>query len=109
MHPSVKNQFRAFNEPFEGVVEYMYLDIKGLVTVGVGNLIDPVSAALGLPFRYKNRPDIKNAGQLASRDDIEAEWKLLKGKPELAQKGHRACAPLTRLELDDAAIDTLIN
>ncbi len=109
MHATVKTQFRAFNAPLEGVVKYMYLDIKGLVTVGVGNLIDPVNAALDLPFRYKNKPGAKNAGQLASRADIEAEWKLIKGKPELAQKGHRACEPLTALELDDAAINALID
>lgn len=41
MYPSVTSFFRVFNEPLEGVVAYMYLDIKGLVTVGVGNLIDP--------------------------------------------------------------------
>lgn len=109
MHASVRTQFRAFNEPLEGVVKFMYLDIKGLVTVGVGNLIDPINAALDLPFRYKNKPGVKNPGQLASRADIEAEWKLIKGKPELAQKGHRACEPLTSLELDNAAIDTLVN
>lgn len=109
MHSSVKNKFRAFNEPLEGVVRFMYLDVKGLVTVGVGNLIDPLSAALGLPFRYKNKPGVTNAGQLASKADIEAEWNLIKGKGDLAQKGHRACEPLTKLELDDAAIETLIN
>lgn len=72
--------------PLEGVVKYMYLDIKGLVTIGVGNLIDPINAALNLPFRYKNKPGVTNAGQSASRADIEAEWKLIKGKQELAQK-----------------------
>ena len=109
MHASVQNRFRAFNEPLEGIVRYMYLDVKGLVTVGVGNLIDPVSAATGLPFRYKSKPGIKNAGQLASKADIEAEWKLIKGKRDLAQRGYRACEPLTKLELNDAAINTLIN
>lgn len=109
MHNSVKDRFEAFNQPLEGTVKYMYLDIKGLVTVGVGNLIDPVGAALALPFRYKNKPGVTNGGQLASQADIQAEWNLLKGKPTLAQLGHRACEPLTNLELDDAAIDTLIS
>jgi hypothetical protein len=102
MYPSVKSQFRKFNEPFEGVVSFMYLDVKGLVTIGVGNLIDPVGVALALPFRYKGTT------QLASKTDIAAEWNLIKGKPELAQKRFGACAPLTRLELDTAAIDALI-
>ena len=86
----------------------MYLDVKGLVTIGVGNLIDPMSAALALPFRYRNKPGITTVGQPASRADIETEWNLIKNKKDLAQKGHRACEPLTKLELDDTAINTLI-
>jgi hypothetical protein len=86
----------------------MYLDIKGLVTVGVGNLIDPVTAATGLPFRFKDKPGIAIPGKLATRAEITAEWNSLKGDQSLAQKGHRACAPITNLELDDDAIDDLI-
>ena len=106
MHATVKAKFKSFNAPFEGVVRFMYLDVKGLVTVGVGNLIDPVGLALSLPFRYKSKPG--TTGGLASRGEIEAEWHLIKSTTELAKKGHRACAPLTKLELDDAAIDRLV-
>ncbi len=108
MHSSVSKQFRAFNEPFEGVVPYMYLDILGLVTIGVGNLIDPISAALGLPFRYKSKATNGTPGQYAKTNVIEAEWRLLKSKTELARQGHRACAKYTNLELDNEAIDALI-
>lgn len=108
MHPSVRARFRSFNEPLEGVVKYMYLDVKGLVTIGVGNLIDPIGAALALPFRYKTKSGAPGGGQLASKADIEVEWKLIKGKRELARLGHRACAPLTKLELDDGAINHII-
>ena len=38
MHMSVRNYFIKFNEPIEKRVPYMYLDVKGLVTIGVGNL-----------------------------------------------------------------------
>lgn len=108
MHASVSNRFRAFNEPLEGVVTYMYLDVKGLVTIGVGNLIDPVDVALTLPFRYKNHAGVE-PGEWARKADIEAEWSLIKGRQELAKKGHRACEPLTKLELDDSSINALIN
>lgn len=108
MHLSVTQAFRGFNEPFEGVVRYMYLDILGLVTIGVGNLIDPVSAALSLPFQYKNRPGIKTPGAPAPTNVIEAEWKSLKGMTDLAHKGHRACEKFTNLELSDDSINALI-
>jgi GH24 family phage-related lysozyme (muramidase) len=107
MRNSVRDSFKSFNVTFEADIKFMYLDIKGLVTVGVGNLIDPIYAALALPFRYKNKPGL-NGGQRASQADIEAEWRLLKGKPELAARGHRACEPLTKLELDEPAMNTLI-
>jgi hypothetical protein len=86
----------------------MYQDIKGLVTVGVGNLIDPVGQAKELPFRWKNKPGLKNPGMPASKADIEAEWKKIKDDPTLALKGHRACEGITNLELSGEAIDALI-
>ena len=104
MFPTVQSYFRAFNEPFEGAVPYMYLDVKGLVTVGVGNLIDPAELATALPFRFKSAPAIQ-----ASRNQIEAEWQKLKCDPSLAKRGHRACAALTELELSSDAIDNLIS
>ena len=108
MYPSVQSQFRAFNEPFEGSIPYMYLDVKGLVTVGVGNLVDPVELATALPFRFKNKPGIAAPGKLSTRDQIAAEWQKLKNDTSLAKKGHLACAPVTDLELDDNAINSLI-
>src|SRR5450759_616384 len=109
MYLSVKMRFRGFNEPFEGVVPWMYQDIKGLITVGVGNLIDPVAMATELPFRWKTKPGLKNAGMAATKADIEAEWKKIKGDPALAHRGHLACEGITNLELGPDAIDALID
>lgn len=108
MHLSVQTQFRRFNEPFEGVVAHMYLDIKGLVTVGVGNLIDPVDCATPLPFRFKNKPTIVTPGEPASKAQIAAEWHRLKNNRPLAQAGHCACEPVTSLELDEHTLNSLI-
>ena len=108
MHNVVATNWRSFNEPLEGLVPFMYQDKLGLITIGMGNLIDPMSAAVGLPFRKRRLPGAANPGTLATRQEIEAEWRLIKGKPELAHKGHRACDPLCKLELDAAAIDNLI-
>lgn len=109
MYPIVQSRFRAFNEPFEGVVPYMYADVKQLVTVGVGNLIDPVDLATALPFQFKNKPGIPAApGTLASKEQIATEWQKIKDDTTLAHRGHLACAPITDLELNDDALNALI-
>ncbi len=108
MFPAVQSGFPTFSAKFEGRVSYMYLDVKGLVTVGVGNLVDPVSVAQTLPFRFKNRPGIGAPGSPATPDQIAQEWQRLKSDPSLAVKMYTACDPITQLELADDAIDSLI-
>ncbi len=108
MKEAVARNWRMFNEPLEGLVPFMYQDVKGLVTIGMGNLIDPISTALGLQFTKRRKPGVSKPGERATRAEIEAEWKLIKSKPELAIKGHRACDPLCSLELLPAEIDKLI-
>jgi len=108
MRTTVQEHFRAFNEPIEGSISYMYADVKQLVTVGVGNLIDPVELATELPFRWKNKPGVATPGALANGDDITGEWHRIKNDPQLAKAGHTACAPITNLELDNDAINDLI-
>lgn len=119
MHPSVRNYFIKFNHDFEDTIEYMYLDIKGLVTIGVGNLIDVEKAGdtkslkkvleelIKLPFVYKSGLDVKKPGQKASATDIEAEWKLVKEKQELAKQGHTVFAKYTKLKLEQKSINDL--
>ncbi|GAB4009031.1 lysozyme family protein [Nocardioides ultimimeridianus] len=102
MRDSVRKGFTTFTTKFEGRVAWMYLDIKALVTTGVGNLIDPVDAALGLPFTHKS------TGKAATSDEIRQEWTMLKGRTDLAQKGYKACEPITDLRLSDADIDALV-
>jgi hypothetical protein len=79
----------------------MYLDIKGLVTTGMGNLIDPIGAALELPWK---RPD----GSLASQNEVRAAWNLVKSRVDLAPKYGTAFAGLTNLRLDKDGIEQLI-
>ncbi|HVL61375.1 MAG TPA: hypothetical protein VM430_08205 [Microbacterium sp.] len=101
MRESVRRAFVAFSAPLEGVVAHMYLDVKGLVTTAIGILIDPMSMALGLPFR---RP----GGALATRDEIAAEWQRLKADPNAAKMGHRYAARITTLRLDDRGIEDVV-
>src|ERR1700722_7609576 len=103
MYPVIQSSFPAFSTKFEGRVPHMYLDVLGLVTVGVGNLIDPVETAVTLPFQFKNNP-----GSAATKDQITQEWQTLKNNTSLATKGYKACAAITQLELSDDAINSLI-
>jgi len=112
MHGSVRNYFITFNVPIEGRVDYMYLDIKGLVTIGVGNLIDVENGSADkilaevkkLPFVYQESET--NAGKPASPADIEAEWKLVKGKQDWKNRKDYLdqFATITKLELKEEAI-----
>src|SRR5579871_13382 len=108
MFASVQTAFRSFSETFEGCVPHMYLDILGLVTVGVGNLVDPVELAKALPFRFKNKPSIATPGAPATPEQIAAEWQKLKENQHLAQAGFHACEPLTDLELSAPDLDSLV-
>jgi GH24 family phage-related lysozyme (muramidase) len=108
MYPSVAAKWLSFNKPLEGMVRFMYQDVKGLITIGMGNLIDPIDVALDLPFKRRAKPGVANPSASASRAEIEAEWRLIKNTPGLAKKGHKACDPLCALELADDAIDRLI-
>jgi GH24 family phage-related lysozyme (muramidase) len=101
MYDSVKQIFPSFSKKFEGYVHYMYLDIKGLVTIGIGNLIDPIGAALVLPFVHAD-------GSPASSAEISAEWQRLKAHTELAHQGFRAAQQYCTLRLTDDGIDDLV-
>jgi GH24 family phage-related lysozyme (muramidase) len=76
----------------------MYLDVLGYVTVGIGNLIDPLSYVVGLPFVHRDD------GRPASRSDITAEWLKVKGDASLARLGHRAAERVTSLRLTDGGV-----
>ena len=102
MRQSVIEIFPEFSKKFEGRVAWMYLDIKGLVTTGVGNLIDPVGAAMCLPFVH--RSDMS----LASPSEIAAEWSSIKHHVELAKQGHRSASKFCKLMLTDDSIDVLV-
>jgi len=111
MYPSVAKAFSPFSIKFEGYLPFMYLDIKGYVTTGMGNLVDPIGAALSLPWR---RPD----ASLAAQGEISDAWHAVdaqrccpKGQQQtsgLATKYGQAFGPITTIRLDKAGIDTLI-
>ncbi len=101
MQSAVRSAWRRFNEPLEGLTNWMYLDIKGLVTTGMGNLIDPVEAALRLTWHTAD-------GAIATPDAVRREWRRIKTDLPLAHLGAQAARRVATLYLDEADIDTLI-
>lgn len=101
MRPSVRAAFVRFTAPMEGVCTWMYLDVRGLVTTAIGNLIDTASAALALPWQ---RPD----GTPASHSEIVSEWSKVKGRQDLKLRGGGAYKAITMLRLDDAGVQQVV-
>lgn len=101
MRDAVRENWWDFNEPFEGYVPHMYVDVKGLVTTGVGNLIDPVHYATALPWK---RP----GGEYAMRAEIVGEWNRLKASKTAVKLGHRYAAKMTQLRLDKEDVQRLV-
>lgn len=101
MHYSVISALPLFLKQYEGKVNFMYLDVKGLVTVGIGHLIEPVDMALKLEFGYKS-------GGKASPSEVSAEWQTVKNSKHLIGKGGEAFGAITKLQLTDNGIKTMV-
>ena len=95
MKQAVYDIFPSFSERFEGKVPWMYLDVKGLVTIWIGNLIDPVNTIYALPFVNRD------TGEMASAQAIANEWLKVKMHPTAAKQGHKVLEFLTLLRLTD--------
>lgn len=66
-----KTKLRAKMEKYEGKVSHMYLDSKGLVTVGVGHLLKDLASAQKLNFKKSNNMP-------ASKSEIKADYDAVK-------------------------------
>lgn len=101
MKQSVSDAFVAYSEPKEGLIRHFYADVKGLVTIGIGNLVDPIHYALKLPLKH---PD----GRPATSAEIAAEWNAVKLDPLSRTKGWTYSVSKTRLRLDDAGVKQVV-
>lgn len=101
MRQVVIDRFFDWSTQFEGYVPWMYLDCKGLVTVGVGNLIDPVYAATPLPFVHAD-------GTPATQGEISDEWHVIKGHQDLTKRGYKACQAYCKLRLTRDGVGLLV-
>jgi GH24 family phage-related lysozyme (muramidase) len=101
LRPIVLSNFTDFTTKFEGYTPYMYTDVKGLVTTGIGNLIDNGTSgpALGLNWKHAN-------GTPATQAEIDAAWHTVKSAWPGVQS--TACQKLTDLRLDKEDIAKLV-
>lgn len=103
MRAAVRSAFLAFTAPLEGRVRHLHLDVQGLVTTGVGHLVDTVAEAQRLPWQ------VGDGGPAATPEQIAAEWATVKSRQDLRNTpAERAFGPITTLRLSDAAIDELV-
>ena len=109
----VSDSFLSFSQPLEGYTPYLYTDSYGLVTTGMGNLVDtgkrvlpsqpqvalagtPPESALSLPWK---KPD----GSAASRAEIAAAWQAVKAAwPRVKSTASQSLTNL-RLSKEDVA------
>lgn len=101
MNEPLRGNARRLIKSGEGSVPHLYLDITGNVTVGVGNLLMNVQAALRLPFI------VEATGAPASPAQIESEFNRVARQ----EAGHPASyyEQFCRLRLPDREIDALLD
>jgi GH24 family phage-related lysozyme (muramidase) len=103
MRACVAATFPKFTTSFEGRTTWLYLDVKGLVTCGTGNLVDPIESALALPWCIDGDPT-----QPADVDTVAAQWHAVKDRQDMREAGGGAFAKLTTIRLTEDAVDTLL-
>lgn len=102
MREVVRERFYDFNLKYEGGVNFLYQDLLGLVSIGVGILVDPIERADYLPLIH---PD----GRRATIPEIRAEWTVVKNLPgkngkSAALLGHRYVEPFIKLRLTEEGL-----
>ncbi|MET8289439.1 peptidoglycan-binding domain-containing protein [Streptomyces sp. NPDC005132] len=116
MHQSVRDYWITFNDPLEGRVDFMYLDVKGYVSTGIGNKIDESAQDNSAPTAEERATSLVAANRLrwlvndvdtdATSEDVATDWDTVKSHLELAPLGlHGKFKPFTRLHVDDQEID----
>jgi hypothetical protein len=104
MHPSVRTGAKKWFTASEASSPYMYLDVKGFVTIGIGRLLSTSGAATVLPFVYKS-----DQSKRATPGEIASEYALVKTKTEWAnKKDHlKLFGGITALCLPNTSVDAV--
>lgn len=99
MRASVRAKLLQYNEPLEGSVPFMYLDVLGLVTTAVGVLVDPIGMVYGLPFQNVSE------GRPATANELAEDWSRVKLRQDLKLKGGMAYKDVARLRLTKDGVE----
>lgn len=87
----------------EGVCPWLYLDVKGYVTIGIGNKVDPVGDlwTAGLDFRMGSRS--------ATDEEVWEAWARVKSRQDWKKRGGKCFASLTAPRATAESIDRLVS
>lgn len=108
MRKDVRDGWIDWSIGHEGLADCLYIDRKGYVTVGVGNLMEdigrraPASVVFELPWRFRD------TRALAPREAIAREWEIVKARQDLADAAFARRRAITRLYLERADIERLV-
>lgn len=95
-------QYHAFSAPLEGRVPTMYCDCLGLITTGVGNLINTLAQAEALPWLLAD-------GTRAPLEAVRADWhKLHDNAQYYAKRAWMVYSKTMLCHLSEEAIDALV-
>ncbi len=101
MRDVVVDAWLPFNKDLEGWVRHLYVDQIGLVSSGMGNLLDPIALAIGLPWRNAD-------GTLATREEIARAWHRVK-RDAIPGSGGGNQGRFTSIRLDEADVKDLVS
>lgn len=103
MRQAVRDAFAAFSRPLEGWCNWPYLDEEGYVTTGMGDLIDPMSLSLVLPWQFRG------SGAPATRVQVATDWARVKALQAYRKEGGYSSVfkDSAVLVLSDAGIEIL--
>ncbi len=102
MDSRVRDSWQAWNEPFEGSVLTFYNDIKGLTTIGVGDLCNTIDEAQALEMVRTSD------GAPATAAEITADWRRVHDNPTFAKLGWTAAAKGATVRLTPGGLTRLV-
>ena len=101
--PEVRDGWCDWTRRFEDDIPWMYLDVRGLVTTGLGCLLVDDAAAVGLPWAHSD-------GTPATDAMVRAEWWAVKAMPPGLTAAHYrvpGCLTLLQDAIDALALQRL--